>query len=167
MLVPGQTLTADDLNNLSRLVLKTADEDVTSSIVEQNDNHLLASVAANSTYGFILAAGIGGAAAGDFRWRFTYPALAELSFGGHSIHNSVTVSAGSEENAWYATDNASPSVTTNVGTVALGTPVLLTVFGHLVTGANAGTLQLQWAQFVSNATATRIYKGSWLWVVKG
>jgi hypothetical protein len=127
-----------------------ADQSVTSSTALVNATSLSASVAANSTYivevqGIFTADTVGGIKLG---WA-TLPAGASLIW-------SIPASTGSGTGSVFdgtATDTWAGSGATQRSFWYRGT---------LVTAGTAGTLQLQFAQAASNATATILKTGSWL-----
>lgn len=136
---------------------KSANESVTSSTTLQNDDVFSFSVVASAQYELESFIAYDGAAdpAGGLKMQFTGPAGCSMVWanygvnsGGLTTYNVVieVQSAGSPR-----------SVGTNGATVMSCRPA-----GSLVTAGTAGTLQFLWAQTASNATATRIYGGSWM-----
>lgn len=155
----GQVLTAafwnaqvrDNENMLRGLFArKTADESVTSSTVLQNDDHLVLAVEANTVYEFEMLLSLFGATAGDFKFQFAVPAAATI-FGSWVGYDTALVSA----NLLFV--NAVTSI--GVSNV-LNLPLM--VKGIARVGATAGNMQLQWAQDVSNGTATIVRADSYL-----
>lgn len=139
-------------------VVKTADESVTSSAVLQNDDELLAPLAANTDYAFTALILVVSAATPDFQLAFTVPAAASL--------------------AWMEIDTLGAALATSTTTVqtASGTGVTLavsgaaqqwvSVSGSVRNGANSGNLTLQWAQGTSSGTSTTVKAGSTLVVTE-
>lgn len=162
----GDMPTAGQLNDHSpRIVYKSADQSVTSSTVQINDTHLLATVAANTTYAFDCTIFYLGAQAGDITVGWTYPTSASITWGGIGAHSGYTAAASGTEWLAIVADATSPSSTTEFG--AHGTvPFIAHLSGMLTVGATAGTLQFQWAQRVSSGTATTVYAKSWLRIQK-
>jgi len=171
--VAGEDITADKLNSmLPRFALKTADESVTSSTTMQNDDELLFSVDANATYamdGWLKYSAATNP--GDINIQFTTPSgtLGEWT----GIGNGTTVYTGSGGVA-TTTDTASSvgymvrTESSDVGAarayggIAGATNVFaVQIKGTWRTSSTAGTLQLQWAQNGSSATATTVYTDSW------
>jgi hypothetical protein len=143
-----------------RTIYKPTTESVTSSTTFQDDNHFTFSVLANSAYALESYIPYDGAAAGDLKMQFTGPALASMFF----TNFGANTAAPAEYNVVVETLAAAGSargVAANDATVMSCQPK-----GTLVVGATAGTLQFQWAQFVSNATATRILGGAWMRLTK-
>jgi hypothetical protein len=137
-------------------VVKSANQSVTSSTVLVNDTHLLLPLAANATYlldGFIAYDGAFGA--GEFKTDWTLPAGAALFWG----LNGPTVGGG----ALYDSNSRNSGTVAAAGTYGTGgTRTSISPRGYITTGGTAGTLRLQWAQNASNATATTVYAGSWV-----
>lgn len=145
---------------------KTADEQVTSSTTLQDDNHLTLSVAANSVYTFelmLMASTAASDITGDIKVGFTFPSAATCHFTGQGPHNS-DLSGGSSSSAngeWIARPSATSGSTTipyGMSGVALG----IIIKGLLITGANAGSLTLQWAQNTSDSDTLTMLSGSWM-----
>lgn len=149
----GQTLTA----------YKTANETVTSSTVAQNDDHLSLSVIASAVYTVEAYFILSGDDANDFQYQFTFPTSATLAGGQINMLYSLAGGANtSGDGDWRALSaQSSPSTALNVGIPDTNGASGL-YKGTLVVGANAGTLQLQWAQVTSGLTATTLYAGSTL-----
>lgn len=154
------------IDGISTIKYKTADEDVAASTGLQDDNHLVIPVAANSIYTIECGLIVSGSVGGDLQWQFSYPANAWMAQGGHGLHNSVTSNSGTMEAIAYVKDTASPSLSSNFGTVALGSPVLVRLSAILITGATAGNVTLRWAQFAASGT-TRLHEGSWMRAIRG
>ena len=148
----------DNLLALNGYVRKTADESVTSSAVLQNDDHLLYTISAAGTYVIDLVAYATSAAnaAGDLGVGFTFP-TGTFYLGGQGPD--IGLASGNVQTGQWGAN------------VAYTTGALFNVYG-LSTGANmiwlhglfvataTGTLQFQWAQQTSNASASTIKAGS-------
>lgn len=171
-LTVGGTLTVDG-ENLTDIVsdaaglfaYKTADEQVSTSTVMQNDNHLFLSVEANSVYkvqGFLMQS-VGGTVV-DIRVDFTFPSGCTWYGGGIGPHLGITAVSSGEAEFAGVQDGSSPSGVTIYGSNS--TPSTILIAALLVTGGTAGTLQLRWAQGTSHATATVLKEGSWLHLQK-
>lgn len=155
----GEVLTAADTNLYlvnTLAVRKTATEQVTSSTTLQNDDELLLSVAANSTYEFSGMLIFDGATAGDLKYQFTGPASATLDAVANQITEAGTISSSDQVIGFNI---STPVITGAVGT---GTNVHVPMSGILVVAGTAGTFQLQWAQGTSSVTGTRIFANSYL-----
>ena len=146
-----ESIVADFALGLS--VVKTTDEDVTSSDVMQNDNELVIPVEANTDYaivGIIVAESASSTPSIDFT--FTVPAA--ITAGGWAHDN---IGTGATLRA-FATEGGMNLTAAQVRFVA--------IWGYLQNGANAGNLQFQWAQETSDGTATTVKAGSSLTVYR-
>lgn len=144
-------------------VRKTVDEPLTSSTTLQNDDALVLAVAANATYLFRvwLLATDATDATGDIKFGFTFPASAVCHFSGKGPH-SLMASGGAFGDGEYIGRNTATSGST-VATYGLSSSVIgIELTGMLIVGANAGNLQLQWAQAASDANATTVQAGSFM-----
>lgn len=139
------------------LKVKEADETLSSNATSQNDDELLFAVAANDVAQFEGVLNISTGTSADFRLTFTGPSGAVGSF-----------------SAIYG-DTASGDV--DAGSAALGTDLSLVTgvnagrtvrfWGGIHNGANAGNLQLQWAQDNSDVGSTTVRAGSYIkWQVQ-
>lgn len=156
-ILAGQKVTASLLTSMEMVtVVKAANQAVTSSTTLVNDNELFLSVAASAVYqldGWIPYDGA--FSAGDFKTDWSVPTGATMlwspngpSTGGSALYTSNTVAAGT---------------TVSIGTYGTGGAYTsASVRGRLVTSTTAGTLQFKWAQNSSNATATTVYAGAWI-----
>ncbi len=143
-------------------VYKTADESVTSSTTQQDDDHLTVGVAANATYIVEAALRVEGATAGDFKAGLSAPTGAT----GWSalIGPGIGATTFSDHNV----DNQSSSLALAgfAGMLGAGNEVLVILKGYVAVGGTAGNVALSWAQRVSDATATKVLTGSWMRVEK-
>jgi hypothetical protein len=137
-----------------RIVVKGADEPVTSTTTLQNDDALTITVAANTIYRAKLMLVYDGLAAADFKYSLSGP-------------------TGTTYPAWktYGLDTADAAVIGSVyrglgafpalhGALGVGTSLLIDGGGIVNVGANPGSVTVQWAQITSNATATSVKAGS-------
>jgi len=145
----GQIILADDINNLvPRQARKTSDETVNNSAAFQNDNDLLLSVVANATYSLEGLLLFNSGATPDIKFQWTYPTGLTMRWG---IGGVVTTFA-----VFNMTEVSVPVLDgTGVATGAY-------VDGTVIVSSTAGTLQLQWAQNTSNATATQLLQNSYV-----
>lgn len=137
------------------LRVKTADESVTSSITLQDDNHLTIPVGASEVWllDYILFAT--GAATGDIAIGLAGPASTTAVFGGFGLTRAATTNeSGVRTNATTIAGSVS------FGLVASETNVI-SVNAYVSTTAS-GDVVLQWAQRVSDGTATSLIIGSHL-----
>lgn len=138
------------------IVVKAADESVTSSTTVQNDDHFIIPVEANSSYildGFVHYDGAFGA--GSLKMDWTIPSGATMywsPFGNQADQTTQKL----DSNASSATSAIS------VGTYGTGgNHTCFAPLGYITTSSTAGNLQFRWAQNSSNGTATTVYSGSW------
>ncbi|GHH83876.1 hypothetical protein [Streptomyces capitiformicae] len=156
-LFAGMKVTADLLSaGQPDIVTKQITESVTSSTTFQNDDELFVSVEANAKYRVQLFLLHSSPTAGDIKLQFTAPAGASFNWGVHGAETAVTTS-----NAVPETVMASR----NIGEIAnfgggASTGTTAFIEGTLTTAGTAGTLQLQWAQRVSDASATQVRAGT-------
>lgn len=155
--VSGQILTASDVNTwfVPLAAVKTADTSRSSNTTLTNDPDILFSLASNATYqaeAFLWFHG-GASGSSDLQFQWTGPAgfnffylLFHAEGGATGLTNSV--------NRYVATSNA--FCNTNGGS----TENVAQILGTITTGGTAGTLNLQWAQNTSNATATVMRAGT-------
>lgn len=151
-----RSLTATKYDGL--FARKTARETVTSSDVLQNDDHLTVTVEANAVYRVEAALKYGAGTTGDFKFGFTAPAGATLDWGGGQVGTSgLSSESGSD---LHSSKTLADTFTT--GGIGATTWLQAHVVGLLVVSSTAGSFTLQWAQGVSDATATNLELGSWL-----
>jgi len=148
----------------SRVVkYKTADESVTNSTTQQNDDHLFWSVAANAVYSFevnLIYTGALGDNVGELAARWSMPSGASLTWGSISqIWSATSGPAGAASFQGYANDTTNPSQICLLGTS--NAPMLGILRGTLITGGSSGTFRLQWSQWSPSTTPTVVHKGSW------
>lgn len=130
----------------SSAAYKTADESVSSSTTYQNDDHL--------------SFGIGASEA----WAFRVSLRVSASTGGIKVK--CTVPSGATGNIWAMTQggvklfNGVVAIATGGGQGGVPSDGYVEVTGYVVNSTNAGTVQFQWAQFTSGASATIVYTGS-------
>jgi len=134
---------------------KTVSESVTSSIVDQLDDELLLPVEPFSIYLVMGCYSVSGATTGDIRLGYSVPTGAQ----------------GRRHNKGLSANNATTSGQMRISVhgwptaVTYGvTPTAVSIIeeGVLYTEAAGGVLQMQWAQNVSDATATVVAAGSFL-----
>jgi len=163
--VSGEVVTAaemnahvrDNLNAINAFVRKTADESVTSSATLQNDDHLLYAIPATGTYVFeihLLALSAANAA-GDLQVGFTFPTG---TFYLNGYGPDVSLASGSvSTGAW----GAAP-ITSGVAALSFGLSTTSNgIYLHgLFIATATGTVQFQWSQSGSNASASTLKTGS-------
>jgi len=135
------------------VVRKPSDESVTSSTVQQNDDHLVMAVAANEV------------------WRFEYMLRVDKGPGGMDIAWTFPT-AGYFSAQWMhggtvdVHTGTSPTADQGLATGTAGDIAVAYIVGVYANGANAGNLQLQFAQNASNGVAAIMKTNSTLWAVK-
>jgi hypothetical protein len=144
-------------------VEKSADESLASNTTLQNDDHLVIAgipVGSWELHGEFFAAGTS-ASDQDIKLAFTFPTGA-LSWSGAGLHVDWTNAANARDVNVEGTVNAttSPTSARSFG-LATSANQPIQIKGHLVNSA-IGSLQVQWAQVTSNATATVMKQGSWM-----
>lgn len=172
--VVGETVTAALMNAEIRdqftalradtsTVQKTADESVTSSTTLQNDNHLLVSVLTSAQYEIIVRLAVNGGASGDFKMAWTMPAgVTGQRFSAGPAVSSATSTADTTVRASGLTSSFTTEI--NYGVFSTGQLSFIEETLYVVTAGTAGTVQLQWAQNASSATATTVVAGSYITV---
>jgi hypothetical protein len=160
----GQTLTAAALNALVPLEAQlSSDQSKTSNTTFADLTDLTLAVEANATYqveGLFIATSAANAA-GDVKYRFSYPANATMTITGPGPHNSLA-SGSQADGEWFYVllDNSSPTADIPYGASTAGAAAIIN--GKLVVGATAGDLVVGWAQQSSNANATVFKAGSYI-----
>lgn len=142
-------------------VRKTADESVTSSNAQQDDNHLFFSVGASEVWFVQLWLLIDGAQASDLQVAIVGPTGSAGWQGGPRLTDSASSSANTASN-WSATTTMDGTATRFIGAVGAGTVVCSNYQGFVRVGGSSGTVKLQWSQEVSGGTATKLLTDSLL-----
>jgi len=152
VILAGTVITASLLAQVEpNTVIKPSDQSVTSSTTLVNDSALAAAVGANATYIFAMFIDYEGiASTGDLKFGWTVPASTTMKY---IIIGNTT--GGAAQNG-HGTQASTPSQ--GGGGAGVGEGTLL--FGTINTASAAGTVQFQWAQNTSNATATKVHAGS-------
>lgn len=152
----GQTIFSTGANAVAMIPwskYKSADETVNNSTTLQNDDHLAWAVAANEVWAFRLVGFLTIASGNpDFKSAFTVPAA---SSGYRGLY-----AASANVNAFGSVSDLTTGAT--VGLVAATTFVAVTIEGVYIGGANAGTVQFQWAQGSAVASNMTLKLGSYL-----
>ena len=164
----GRTYYATDTKTLSidngttwdtpiKIVRKTADEELTNTTL-QNDDELLFAVAANEKWAFELYLITAGHDNGDIKVDFTGPtAFTSLRWSGLGYS-----AAGVGGGTLSLSSIQDPPDAIAFALSAPGTDWPVHLKGVLINGANAGNVTLRWAQNTTYATATKVLAGSWL-----
>lgn len=154
----GLTWTTPSAGATIKSVRKSSDQTVTSSTTLVNDNQLKFAAAANETY--IFEAWLYTYAADgtpDIKVTFTSPASSTLFWSSSQV---IFLANGSTTLTVVA-----PSAT--VGDFFVDSNLrVVQLFGTVANGANAGDIQLQWAQNTSSANGTTVRAGSYIYGIK-
>lgn len=142
--------------DIEAYVRKTATESVTSSTTLQNDDHLLLALLANTKYAFEGFFIYDGTIASDIQIAFTVPASSTVNYSAFAPATGVSPTSYSAYG--ISTSGGALGLACNGASNLMG----MQPKGYVATSGTAGNLQLQWAQFSSGATASRIFANSWL-----
>ena len=142
--VNGQTLNNPG-SGLPLLKFKSADETVNNSTAMQDDDDLNFTVGANEIWAVKMHLRINSAAAADLKLLFTLPTDGAITGTKHSMAEVTEID--------FSAAHVIGTDGTNIG-----------VIFHLIfrNGANAGTVQLQWAQNTADVSDTTVLTGSYL-----
>lgn len=176
----GQRITAGLLRSMqAQTARKTSDTSRSATTTATADPHLQFEVEANAVYAWWGWLKYDAPAAGDINVDFSVPsgALGEWSAIGVGIGRVVgatdaatpVVQADTQASTGYmvrveTTDVAAARAFGGLGTA--GTPLSVDLKGTLRMGSTAGTFSLDWAQRVSDATATTVYTDSWITMLR-
>ena len=141
-----------------KLVRKTANQSVTASTTLVNDTHLKFAIRANEEWAFEVFLIVGGPTAGDIKIAFTVPAAATLAWGGIGLD----LAAASNTDVQVLNIQTTSGGAWGLGLQGVVTSVSIKLWGTVANGANAGDLQMQWAQNTSDGSATTVGVNSWL-----
>jgi hypothetical protein len=146
--------TIDAAVGFSKVIVKSADQSVTSSTTLQDDNDFTLSVASGKTYAYEMWLSGNMDASGDIKFAFTMPALADSR-----MNVSIVEVNNNFNDALARTDGDMTDAMTLW--VSSDANYEIIIWGFFTTSA-AGTLQFQWAQNSSHANPTTIREGSWM-----
>lgn len=157
-MLAGDVLTAHGYN-LGKPIYawKTLSESVTSSIVDQLDDELALPLEPFSVYVFMGCYSVTGATAGDIRLGYSVPTGAQGRRHNVGLSANATTTAGQMRISVHGWPTA-------VTYGANPTAVSIIEEGVVSTEAAGGVLRMQWAQNVSDATATTVAADSFLMV---
>lgn len=130
---------------------KTANETVNGSATFQNDDELFVAVEASVTYHMELRISYTSGTTPDLKIQWTYPTGTTIRWSG--VDSDV---AGAVRITGNLVETSTPAI---CGSAA---DLMAVYTGMVVTGVNAGTLQLQWAQNTSTGSNSTVYAGSFL-----
>lgn len=141
----------------AQIIRKTANETVNNSTTLQDDDTLLAALAANETVYFVCSIAHVGNGTADIQWTFTVPASAAIRWnqiGGTGIDTVDAI-------------NPVVEITTSGTTQTAGaftTERRITIIGTVRNSTTAGNLLLRWAQNTATAVDTKVLTDSFLMV---
>lgn len=160
---------ADDIESWLQplFACKETDESVTNSTNLQSDNHLSVTMAANRTYRFELLLIVSSTSTTpDLKYGLTLPANTSVSLGNAGMRPDDTDGT----NALVFMQAASSlQTTTLLSSFATGTyngSVTVFMSGIVVTGGTAGNFTLHWSQNTSDAAATTLKAGSYVYLTR-
>ena len=135
------------------VVRKTANQIVNNSNVLVNDTHLLYAIAASEEWVYQFVLYITGNVAAGLKAAITVPALCTLRWGFSSAQAAGGV----------AVMPVVQTISGNSSSVEVdGTPAAHIIELWVLNGANAGSVQLQWAQQAAHGSDLTVYQGSHL-----
>lgn len=142
----------------ARVITKSAEtQTAVSSTTLINDAHLVAAMAANTTYAFEFNLFYSSTATADFKVALTWPSGATCSW---MVVGYLDSSSTFQINLTSAAYRAASGTAQNYGG---GTDYpTMQIKGMLRMASTAGNLQLQWAQATSDASTTRLKQDSWM-----
>jgi len=162
-LVTAAIWNAEHVDNLNTAVMhlharKTADESIASSTTLQDDDTLQLAVGANEIWAVRYVLKMTIPITPQAKMAFTFPASGDISVSGTEFN-----AAGTMVKITFQGTTTPTATQDFLGSTANRTIMLE---GTFVNAGTPGTLILQWAQNVSNASATIMKTNSSLWVVK-
>lgn len=150
------------------VVGKTADESLSSSTTLQDDNHLTFAVDASSTYAFrIRLIWYCPDTDGGVKVGFSVPSGASGGFIQTMDSGSPPLTgtgANVDGSSSYSLEKAALSGT--IFSKSYSGSRIFDLVGYINTSGTSGNLQMQWAQYASKASATYVYKGSYIEYIK-
>lgn len=172
----GQRITASLLSSAQpRVARKTSDTSRSSTTTTTADPHLQFDVVANAVYVWSGWLKYDASTAGDIAFDFSAPSGALGEWTGWGVGITRVVSATDAASPAFSVDTVQTTgylirVETNDVTAARtfgglgtgGTPLTALINGTLRVGSTAGTFSFDWAQRVSDGTASTIYTDSWI-----
>lgn len=150
----GEVLTAADTNKYLRntvFVRKTLGESVNASTTLHDDLELHVTLEPDSVYELSSVLSYESGTGVDFKFAFQGPTGHSISYVVHRLATSAAADTDVAINPVYTTGAAIAA-----GALGSGVPCFLHVHGLVTTGSTGGTFKLQWAQNVSDASATYV-----------
>ena len=135
------------------IVLKASDETVNNSLALQNDDDLLFAIGANEDWVFQFTIFCNSAIAADTKFAITVPGAGTFLIWGVGqvyLNNTAAIT-------WVSPVTVSGTAKIIGG---IGTNLQVVITGSVSNGANAGNVQLQWAQNTADVSDTKVLAGS-------
>lgn len=165
----GTTMNAalNQLNGYDVFQAKAADQTVTSNATLADDTHLALALPAAGTYvveGIFLASSASTTPELKIAWAYTGTLASGYRVGfGPSTASTDPLGATAQGVRAAAAGNTAATITAATAYGLDGTNWTAIIEKGVVIVSTAGTLKIQWAQNVSNATGTTLRAGSYLW----
>lgn len=158
----GQAVFSTAANTIAMVTgakYKTADESVNNSTVLQNDDHLSFAIAASEVWAFSMFLYFT-IASGDPGMKFAFTVPASCTGWYHLVGNHATSIDGLNTTSGQM---GHASIATSRSWAMTGiTDHLAVIRGVIINGANAGTIQFQWAQNTGVASNLTLKLGSYM-----
>lgn len=159
VLLAGQRITADLLTSMLPLhAAKTASTSRSATTTVTADPELQLEVAANAEYAIHGYLRISGPAAGDMDIKFTVPSG---TTGSYAVTGRLAGTSALDTDVRTST-RISFGVETQFSTPSTSAAQANHVVGRMITSSTSGTFSIDWAQTVSDATATVMESDSWI-----
>lgn len=155
----------NQINDYEPFAHKTADQSIASSTVLTDDTHMALALPAPGTYQVDAVLMFSGAAAADIQVAWAYTGTLTAGFRaarGPNIGITDALGATAQGVRQAAAGATSAAITSAVPYGVDGTNWSAAFECGVVVVSTTGTLKVQWAQVVSNATATIMRAGSFL-----
>jgi hypothetical protein len=162
----GQRLTGTLLRSMMPdIIVKNTNEDRASTTTLANDSDLVATLEANAVYHVTMYIHFAALDAAQFQTQWALPtgASGNRSANGaaYELASSGAATAQAANGGYHRSGVHGFGTAVRYGTRASATNQALAIEeGVVTTSSTAGTIALMWAQFTSNATATRVGAGS-------
>lgn len=137
-----------------KIILKSADQTVTSGIALQSDSELLVQVDDTAKYQFEIVAYATANVSGGIKAAVTGPALTGAGF---VIYNTMITTTDV-----FSKSKNSTTYNAGTGITAVSADITVVIRGTIYALGNTGNLIFRWAQNAFNASATTVLKGSYL-----
>lgn len=161
-LYAGQRFTAEVASSMLPLfAAKSGSTDRTSTTAVTADPELQVELEASAEYEFSFMLRIGGNQTGRIDIQMTTPAGATGSYSCTRLVSTATADSGDATEVRSST-RISYNVETTFSPISTSAHQVLIGTGRVITSSTAGTFSIDWAQNVSNATATTMHSDSFI-----